>query len=70
MQLLSGVPPTYLPNLHTLYNLDHNPDSICATFSNAEFMFFTVNGSDVYMNSCLYSNGTSFVEALFEDFGE
>ncbi|XP_026228355.1 actin filament-associated protein 1-like 1 [Anabas testudineus] len=27
-----------------------------------------VNGSDVYMNSCLYSNGTSFVEALFEDF--
>lgn len=31
---------------------------------------FTVNGSDVYMNSCLYGNGTSFVESLFEDFGE
>lgn len=30
----------------------------------------TVNGSDVYMNSCLYGNGTSFVESLFEDFGE
>ncbi|KAM3869580.1 actin filament-associated protein 1-like 1 [Diretmus argenteus] len=28
----------------------------------------TVNGSDVYMNSCLYGNGTSFVESLFEDF--
>ncbi|CAK6957210.1 actin filament-associated protein 1-like 1 isoform X2 [Scomber scombrus] len=28
----------------------------------------SVNGSDVYMNSCLYSNGTSFVESLFEDF--
>ncbi|XP_029028908.1 actin filament-associated protein 1-like 1b isoform X2 [Betta splendens] len=27
-----------------------------------------VNGSDVYMNSCLYGNGTSFVESLFEDF--
>lgn len=22
------------------------------------------------MNSCLYGNGTSFVESLFEDFGE
>ncbi|XP_053187426.1 actin filament-associated protein 1-like 1 isoform X2 [Scomber japonicus] len=28
----------------------------------------SVNGSDIYMNSCLYSNGTSFVESLFEDF--
>uniref|UniRef100_A0A673A2U7 Actin filament-associated protein 1-like 1 n=1 Tax=Sphaeramia orbicularis TaxID=375764 RepID=A0A673A2U7_9TELE len=28
----------------------------------------SVNGSDVYMNSCLYGNGTSFVESLFEDF--
>lgn len=28
-----------------------------------------VTGSDVYMNSCLYGNGTSFVESLFEDFG-
>lgn len=27
-----------------------------------------VTGSDVYMNSCLYGNGTSFVESLFEDF--
>ncbi|XP_034033994.1 actin filament-associated protein 1-like 1 isoform X2 [Thalassophryne amazonica] len=26
------------------------------------------NGSDVYMNSCLYGNGTSFVESLFDDF--
>lgn len=29
----------------------------------------TVNGSDIYMNSCLYGNGTSFVESLFEEFG-
>ncbi|CAL8265732.1 unnamed protein product [Merluccius merluccius] len=28
----------------------------------------TGNGSDLYMNSCLYGNGTSFVESLFEDF--
>uniref|UniRef100_A0A8C5NEJ2 Actin filament-associated protein 1-like 1 n=1 Tax=Gouania willdenowi TaxID=441366 RepID=A0A8C5NEJ2_GOUWI len=28
----------------------------------------SVNGSDVYVNSCLYGNGTSFVESLFEDF--
>ncbi|XP_068187544.1 actin filament-associated protein 1-like 1 isoform X2 [Antennarius striatus] len=28
----------------------------------------SVNGSDVYMNSCLYGNGTSFVESLFDDF--
>ncbi|KAF7206264.1 actin filament-associated protein 1-like 1b [Nothobranchius furzeri] len=28
----------------------------------------SVNGSDVYMNGCLYGNGTSFVESLFEDF--
>ncbi|KAF3705670.1 Actin filament-associated protein 1-like 1 [Channa argus] len=27
-----------------------------------------VNGSDMYVNSSLYSNGTSFVESLFEDF--
>ncbi|KAM9788533.1 actin filament-associated protein 1-like 1 [Neosynchiropus ocellatus] len=30
----------------------------------------SVNGADVYMNSCLYGNGTSFVEALFEDFAD
>uniref|UniRef100_A0A3Q0SVR1 Actin filament associated protein 1-like 1b n=1 Tax=Amphilophus citrinellus TaxID=61819 RepID=A0A3Q0SVR1_AMPCI len=29
----------------------------------------SVNRSEVYMNSCLYGNGTSFVESLFEDFG-
>ncbi|XP_030216619.1 actin filament-associated protein 1-like 1 [Gadus morhua] len=28
----------------------------------------TGNGSDLYMNSCLYGNGTSFVESLFDDF--
>ncbi|XP_053702709.1 actin filament-associated protein 1-like 1 isoform X2 [Synchiropus splendidus] len=28
----------------------------------------SVNGSEVYVNSCLYGNGTSFVESLFEDF--
>ncbi|CAG11746.1 unnamed protein product [Tetraodon nigroviridis] len=28
----------------------------------------SVNGSDVYMNSCFYGNGTSFVESLFEGF--
>uniref|UniRef100_A0A8C2WTB1 Actin filament-associated protein 1-like 1 n=1 Tax=Cyclopterus lumpus TaxID=8103 RepID=A0A8C2WTB1_CYCLU len=27
-------------------------------------MQLSVNGSDVYMNSCLYGNGTSFVESL------
>lgn len=32
--------------------------------------FPAVNGSEVYMNSCFYGNGTSFVESLFEDFGE
>ncbi|XP_039634414.1 actin filament-associated protein 1-like 1 isoform X2 [Perca fluviatilis] len=31
-------------------------------------MQLSVNGSDVYVNSCLYGNGTSFVESLFEDF--
>ncbi|KAK9536450.1 hypothetical protein VZT92_006226 [Zoarces viviparus] len=31
-------------------------------------MQLSVNGSDIYMNSCLYGNGTSFVESLFEDF--
>ncbi|KAG7217082.1 hypothetical protein INR49_027622 [Caranx melampygus] len=31
-------------------------------------MPLSVNGSDLYMNSCLYGNGTSFVESLFEDF--
>ncbi|KAJ3588873.1 hypothetical protein NHX12_009727 [Muraenolepis orangiensis] len=30
----------------------------------------TVDGSDLYMNSCLYGNGTSFVESLFDGFGE
>ncbi|CAL1573200.1 unnamed protein product [Knipowitschia caucasica] len=34
-----------------------------------ESVQLSVNGSDVYMNSCLYGNGTSFVESLFEDFG-
>ncbi|XP_029957435.1 actin filament-associated protein 1-like 1b [Salarias fasciatus] len=33
-----------------------------------ESLQLSVNGSDVYMNSCLYGNGTSFVESLFEDF--
>ncbi|KAJ0061598.1 hypothetical protein NL108_005787 [Boleophthalmus pectinirostris] len=33
-----------------------------------ESVQLSVNGSDVYMNSCLYGNGTSFVESLFEDF--
>ncbi|XP_061755242.1 actin filament-associated protein 1-like 1 isoform X2 [Nerophis ophidion] len=28
----------------------------------------SVSGSDVYMNSCLYGNGTSFVESLFDHF--
>ncbi|XP_068600551.1 actin filament-associated protein 1-like 1 [Brachionichthys hirsutus] len=27
-----------------------------------------LSGSDVYVNSCLYGNGTSFVESLFDDF--
>ncbi|XP_034539274.1 actin filament-associated protein 1-like 1 [Notolabrus celidotus] len=33
-----------------------------------ESLQLSVNGSDVYMNSCLYGNGTSFVESLFDDF--
>ncbi|KAK7925892.1 hypothetical protein WMY93_008202 [Mugilogobius chulae] len=33
-----------------------------------ESVQLSVNGSDVYMNSCLYGNGTSFVESLFDDF--
>lgn len=32
--------------------------------------FPAASGSEVYMNSCFYGNGTSFVESLFEDFGE
>ncbi|KAJ8266777.1 hypothetical protein GJAV_G00134590 [Gymnothorax javanicus] len=28
----------------------------------------TVNGTDLYMNTSLYGNGTSFVESLFEEF--
>lgn len=40
------------------------------TIYNPHLILSTVNGSDVYMNSCLYGNGTSFVESLFEDFGE
>uniref|UniRef100_A0A671N5H3 Actin filament associated protein 1-like 1b n=1 Tax=Sinocyclocheilus anshuiensis TaxID=1608454 RepID=A0A671N5H3_9TELE len=28
----------------------------------------SVNGSDIYMNTSLYGNGTSFVESLFEEF--
>ncbi|KAA8586764.1 hypothetical protein FQN60_000600 [Etheostoma spectabile] len=31
-------------------------------------MQLSVNRSDLYVNSCLYGNGTSFVESLFEDF--
>lgn len=49
---------------------DHNPNPDPGLVSNPQFIFSTVNGSDVYMNSCLYGNGTSFVESLFEDFGE
>uniref|UniRef100_A0A7N9AQL4 Actin filament-associated protein 1-like 1 n=1 Tax=Mastacembelus armatus TaxID=205130 RepID=A0A7N9AQL4_9TELE len=33
-----------------------------------ESLQLSVNGSDVYMNSCFYGNGTSFVESLFEGF--
>ncbi len=34
-------------------------------------IYFIVNGSDfIYMNTSLYGNGTSFVESLFEEFGE
>lgn len=50
--------------------MDHNPSSNSDPTSNSQFIFSTVNGSDLYMNSCLYGNGTSFVESLFEDFGE
>lgn len=39
------------------------------------FMFFSstslVSGTDyIYMNSAVFRNGTSFVESLFEKFGE
>lgn len=47
-----------------------NPRPNFDPISKHSFMFPTVNGSDVYMNSCLYGNGTSFVESLFDGFGE
>lgn len=40
------------------------------SFLTPHLIFSAVNGSDVYMNSCFYGNGTSFVESLFEGFGE
>lgn len=46
------------------------PPSRLWSYLTNNFFSCTVNGSDVYMNSCLYGNGTSFVESLFEDFGE
>lgn len=50
-----------LPSLYTLTT---------KTLLTLSLSLLTVNGSDVYMNSCLYGNGTSFVESLFEDFGK
>ncbi|CAL8365431.1 unnamed protein product [Lota lota] len=43
-------------------------DKMASVRSILETVQPTVNGSDLYMNSCLYGNGTSFVESLFEDF--
>lgn len=50
-----------LCHIHRLTRL--NPDLSLPSFH-------AVNGQDVYMNSCFYGNGTSFVESLFEGFGE
>ncbi|KAM9333855.1 actin filament-associated protein 1-like 1 [Pholidichthys leucotaenia] len=43
-------------------------DKMASVRNILDSMQLSVNGSDVYMNSCLYGNGTSFVESLFEDF--
>ncbi|KAM6907495.1 actin filament-associated protein 1-like 1 [Xenentodon cancila] len=43
-------------------------DKIASVRSIMDTLQLSVNGSDVYMNSGLYGNGTSFVESLFEDF--
>uniref|UniRef100_G3QAX8 Actin filament-associated protein 1-like 1 n=1 Tax=Gasterosteus aculeatus aculeatus TaxID=481459 RepID=G3QAX8_GASAC len=56
--------------------LDHETVSPATTDKMASIrnildsMQLSVNGSDVYINSCLYGNGTSFVESLFEDFAD
>ncbi|XP_034461900.1 actin filament-associated protein 1-like 1b isoform X1 [Hippoglossus hippoglossus] len=43
-------------------------DKMASIRNTLDSLQLSVNGSDVYMNSCLYGNGTSFVESLFEDF--
>ncbi|XP_061595517.1 actin filament-associated protein 1-like 1 isoform X2 [Cololabis saira] len=43
-------------------------DKIASVRNILDTLPLSVNGSDVYMNSGLYGNGTSFVESLFEDF--
>ncbi|XP_058484190.1 actin filament-associated protein 1-like 1b isoform X2 [Solea solea] len=43
-------------------------DKMASVRNILESLQLSVNGSDVYMNSCLYGNGTSFVESLFDDF--
>ncbi|XP_008331479.1 actin filament-associated protein 1-like 1b isoform X1 [Cynoglossus semilaevis] len=43
-------------------------DKMASVRNIVDSMQLSVSGPDVYMNSCLYSNGTSFVESLFEDF--
>lgn len=43
-------------------------DKMASVRNILESVQLSVSGSDVYMNSCLYGNGTSFVESLFEGF--
>uniref|UniRef100_A0A8C9X4F8 Actin filament-associated protein 1-like 1 n=1 Tax=Sander lucioperca TaxID=283035 RepID=A0A8C9X4F8_SANLU len=79
----SSSPPFSLhPILSRLVNelgsllkmLDHETvspataDKMASIRNILDSMQLSVNGSDVYVNSCLYGNGTSFVESLFEDF--
>uniref|UniRef100_A0A671VNR7 Actin filament-associated protein 1-like 1 n=1 Tax=Sparus aurata TaxID=8175 RepID=A0A671VNR7_SPAAU len=76
---LSDSPPLVMERLvnelgSLLKMLDHETvspataDKMASVRNILDSLPLSVNGSDVYMNSCLYGNGTSFVESLFEDF--
>uniref|UniRef100_A0A3Q3WUV2 Actin filament-associated protein 1-like 1 n=1 Tax=Mola mola TaxID=94237 RepID=A0A3Q3WUV2_MOLML len=68
-------PPRLVNELGSLLKmLDHETvspataDKMASIRNILDSLQLSVNGTDVYMNSCLYGNGTSFVESLFEDF--
>lgn len=47
------------------------PYHVSLEFYSSLFCFLYFLGTDyIYMNSAVYRNGTSFVESLFETFGE